>query len=347
MLTNMFLQGVARIDNVINPEQRKKIKEAIINAFNNKILTLEDDAAHYKNSYGTASLPQVDEIYSVLTPLVSSITGLELAKENSYSRIYNEGSTLNRHLDREGLDITVSMQIDNSTGLPQPIFCQNYSGDVMEASLNDGDMVILRGRDLYHWRNPLQTAVQGGQLICSFFHWKIVGKDIIIKDNFLSNVACETIIEQAELEGFEKSQVIKEGQNVHDDYSRSSSTVWFKDTWHITDMLHKYIPEIKKLKVEGWQLLRYNTSEEFKAHFDCLSREKDRLFTVLIYLNDNFEGGETQFVNKKVTINPLQGRLIMWKNLSSGKCDPLSLHAGNPVKSGTKYILVNWLINTY
>lgn len=341
----MFLQGVARVDNVINSEQRLKLKEAILNAYNSKILTLEDDNVHYKNSYGTASLPDVDQIYEILTPIVSSITGLELKRENSYSRIYNEGSTLTRHLDREGLDITVSLQIDNSTGLPQPVFCETYSGDVMEASLSDGDMVILRGRDLFHWRNPLQTAIQNGQLICSFFHWRIVGKDVLIKDNFISPLTCEAIIDEANAQGFEKSQVIKEGQNVHDDYSRSSSTVWFKDTWHISDLLHKQVPEIKKLKVEGWQLLRYNTTEEFKAHFDCLNREKDRLFTALIYLNDNFEGGETQFVNKNLTITPLQGRLILWKNLSSGKCDPLSLHAGNPVKSGTKYILVTWILD--
>lgn len=341
----MFIQGVARVDNIITEAQRLEMKSAILDAHNRKAMHLEDDDTHYKNSYGASSLPVIDNFYDILTPIVESVTGLKLAKENCYSRIYNVGSTLNKHIDREGLDITVSLQIENTTGLPQPVFCENYSGGVMEAALNNGDFVIIRGRDLHHWRNPMESLNPEGQLICSFFHWRIVGNDTISKPNFISPTACNSIIKAAEAKGFEKSQVIKDGKNTHDDYSRSSSTMWFEDTWHISDMLKNIIPEVANLRVEGWQLVKYDIGEEFKAHFDCLNIEKDRLFTAIIYLNDNFTGGETHFPNKQETIYPEQGKLIMWKNLSAGKCDDKSLHSGNKIISGTKYVLVTWLLD--
>jgi hypothetical protein len=340
----MFIRGVTRVDNIISETQRLEIKNAIFDAHNSKITHLEDDNTHYKNSYGVSSLPIVDNLYNTLTPIVESITGLKLIKENSYSRIYNVGSTLNKHIDRDGLDITVSLQIENTTGLPQPVFCENYSGEVKEASLNNGDFVIIRGRDLSHWRNPMESLKPNGQLICSFFHWRIAGKDTLSVPNFLSPSTCKSIIKAAEIKGFEKSQVIVDGKNTHDDYSRSSSTMWFEDTWHISEILKNTIPEVAGLKVEGWQLVKYNVGEEFKAHLDCLNKDNDRLFTALIYLNDNFEGGETYFVNKQETIIAEEGKLLMWKNLSAGKCDSQSLHSGNKIMSGTKYILVTWLL---
>lgn len=338
----MFLEGIARVDKVISENDRILIKDSILNAYNENRLNLEDDSFHYNNSFGIASMPIVDEFYDKLTPIVESITNLKLKKENSYSRIYNKDSKLTPHRDRDGLDITVSIQIENTTGFKQPIFCETYWNETMEASLDNGDMVIIRGRDLLHWRNKIDS-VEGGFLICCFYHWRIVDNDIKIINGFLDKNICQNIILDAEIEGLNKSQVIKEGTEVHDDYSRSSSTLFLKDKYGLSDLLIRAIPQVSLLNIEGWQLVRYNKSEEFKEHFDCLNREKDRLITCLIYLNDDFEGGETFFVNKNKSIIPNTGRLVVWKNISNGTCDSMSLHAGNPVTSGVKYILVTWI----
>ena len=56
-------------------------------------------------------------------------------------------------------------------------------------------------------------------------------------------------------------------------------------------------------------------------------------FTVLTYLNDDFEGGKTQFFdnmfNKTAIISPKSGRTLIF--------DIDSFHAGKAVISGTKY----------
>ena len=59
---------------------------------------------------------------------------------------------------------------------------------------------------------------------------------------------------------------------------------------------------------------------------------KQSKFTVLIYINDNFEGGTTQFYNKKFIktfeIAPKSGRTLIF--------DIDLFHAGMPIKHGIK-----------
>jgi len=339
----MFIEGVTRVDNIITEEQRLHIKNVILTKYKENQLNREDDTVNYFNSYGIDRIPEIEEYFNYFTPIVEQVTKLKLQKENSYSRIYNIGSTLSKHVDREGLEITMSLQIENTTGLSQPIFAENYRGGINDAALNNKDCVLLKGRDLTHWRNPLESLTQDGYLMNVFFHWNIQQGEYLEIDLLDSNL-CNQIIQEAEEIGFSKSEVIKDGKHVHDDYSRSSSTVWFNDVHGVTEKLRNAVPTIGNLKLEGWQLLRYKEGEEFKPHYDCLNKENDRLFTTIIYLNDDYEGGGTSFPNTGETINPKQGKLVVWKNLINGKCNPKSLHSGNPVIKGVKYALLNWVL---
>ena len=336
--------GVIRLDNIITEEQRLHIKNVILQKQSENKLSLENDIVNYKNSMGLDRIPEIEEYFNYFTPIVEQVTNLKLQKENSYSRIYNVGSTLNKHIDREGLEITMSLQIENTTGLPQPVFAENYHGGINDAALNNKDCVLLKGRDLNHWRNPIESLNPEGTLMNVFFHWNIQ-KGEYLEVDLLDADLCNQIIKDAEEIGFTKSEVIKDGKNVHDDYSRSSSTLWFNDTFGITEKIRNTVPAIGNLKLEGWQLVKYKVGEEFKAHYDCLNKENDRLFTTLIYLNDNFTGGGTTFTNTNETIIPKQGKLLLWKNLLAGKCNPKSLHSGDPIVEGTKYVLVNWVLD--
>jgi hypothetical protein len=339
----MFIQGLAKLYNIITEEQRLQIKNVILAKQAENKLSLENDITHYRNSYGLDRIEEIEEYYKYLTPIIESFTKLKLEKENSYARIYNVGSTLNKHIDRDGLDITMSLQIENTTGLNQPIFSYNYNGSTSMSELNNRDCVLLKGRDLPHWRNPIEATNPQGTLINVFFHWNIQSGEVLEVD-LLDSKLCNKIINDAEKSGFDKSEVLQGGVKVHDHYSRSSSTYWFTDSFGITDKIREKVWAIGNLKLEGWQLIKYNVGEEFKPHFDALNKENDRLFTAIIYLNDNFEGGETEFPTTGDIVHPKQGKLVIWKNLIAGKSNPKSLHSGNPVKKGTKYILVTWFL---
>ena len=86
---------------------------------------------------------------------------------------------------------------------------------------------------------------------------------------------------------------------------------------------------------EGTQLVRYSPGGHYRVHSDVGRRTRNRHYTVLCYLNDDFEGGRTQFPSLNYAVTPRSGKAILFP---SGY-----LHCGEPVTSGEKYILVSWI----
>jgi prolyl 4-hydroxylase len=105
---------------------------------------------------------------------------------------------------------------------------------------------------------------------------------------------------------------------------------------------------------EGLQGQRYLAGQEFKAHNDWFSPDGvpwsvewlhggQRAITAMIFLNDVDEGGETDFPLLDIAITPRAGTLLIWNNADeTGRPNRLTLHAGNPVRRGTKYIVTKW-----
>jgi len=95
---------------------------------------------------------------------------------------------------------------------------------------------------------------------------------------------------------------------------------------------------------EPLQILRYQPGQEYRPHFDWLDVGNRRVMTALIYLNDDYEGGETAFTKAGLKVKGRPGDVIMFKSQGpNGKLDPLSEHAGLPVLRGTKYLGSRWL----
>jgi len=57
----------------------------------------------------------------------------------------------------------------------------------------------------------------------------------------------------------------------------------------------------------------------------------------MLYLNDNFEGGETEFIYQKDRIKPRKNRLLIWPAAYT------HVHRGNPPINGDKYIITGWV----
>jgi prolyl 4-hydroxylase len=66
---------------------------------------------------------------------------------------------------------------------------------------------------------------------------------------------------------------------------------------------------------------------------------------MLIYLNDSFEGGETEFPNLKMKLKAPKYGAIMFRPLEKdgNRCHPLALHKGTEITSGEKYICNVWI----
>lgn len=87
---------------------------------------------------------------------------------------------------------------------------------------------------------------------------------------------------------------------------------------------------------EGLNVLKYQTGQEYGAHYDGGS-STGRTIAAILYLNDDYEGGEIEFVNFGIKMKPTKGTLILFPATFPYR------HIAHPVISGTKYAIVTWL----
>jgi hypothetical protein len=107
---------------------------------------------------------------------------------------------------------------------------------------------------------------------------------------------------------------------------------------------------------EAPSLLHYGPGQRYNAHLDCISRKQaesaeglaqggQRTMTLLLALgNDDYEGGETWFPRLEAGAKAATGQLLRFNNTSEDR-QPLrsSLHAGQPVTGGEKWLLSKWV----
>ena len=124
---------------------------------------------------------------------------------------------------------------------------------------------------------------------------------------------------------------------------RKARVTWLKTYSPLIDRIKNDVAELTGYPVEnqeGFHFVKYNIDGEYKLHLDGKQRPK----TALVYLNNGFTGGETEFPKINTIIKPETGKLVIWDNTTEdGLINPNSLHAGLPVIVGTKYIGVIWI----
>lgn len=108
---------------------------------------------------------------------------------------------------------------------------------------------------------------------------------------------------------------------------------------------------------EPTNVLHYKPGEEFKPHFDYLSPDLpglaanvkswgQRVVTLLVYLNEDYESGETEFPRLSYAFKGRTGDALMFGNANAqGGPEELLLHAGLPPVNGEKWLLSQWVRN--
>ena len=102
-------------------------------------------------------------------------------------------------------------------------------------------------------------------------------------------------------------------------------------------------PELRSAEFEPVQIVRYRPHQEFRAHID-VARNLSRSTTILLYLNDNFAGGGTIFPRLERSWSAKKGAVLIFPNLDEeGQPIEWSLHCGQRVDAGTKYVCNVWI----
>ena len=143
------------------------------------------------------------------------------------------------------------------------------------------------------------------------------------------------------------------------DKRRTSSDSWINHSVdNITLSVGKRISELVQIPLshaEAFQVLHYSDNQEYQAHFDTfdptnkeyayyLENGGQRIITVIAYLNDVEEGGQTSFPNINKAINPKKGKIVVFDVCYKGTDQPHpdSFHGALPVIKGEKWAFNLW-----
>ncbi|KAM0916069.1 hypothetical protein ACQ4PT_010420 [Festuca glaucescens] len=218
-----------------------------------------------------------------------------------------------------------------------------------------------------HLDNDQEAAVlRLGYVKPEVISWK---PRIIVFHNFLSSEECDYLREIARPR-LEISTVVDvaTGKGVKSDV-RTSSGMFVNSEERkrpVIQAIEKRISIFSQIPVENGELiqvLRYEPSQYYRPHHDYFSdtfnlkRGGQRVATMLMYLTDGVEGGETHFPQagdgecscggrmvKGLCVKPNKGDAVLfWSMGLDGNTDLNSLHSGCPVLEGEKWSATKWM----
>jgi hypothetical protein len=105
---------------------------------------------------------EVDRLMQDLVPAIETHTGLKLFPTYSYARIYKRGDALAPHRDRTACEISISLNLGQVPDEPWALHVSDFA-----ALLTPGDVLIYRGCDHTHWREPYA----GQSVVQAFMHY--------------------------------------------------------------------------------------------------------------------------------------------------------------------------------
>jgi len=147
----------------------------------------------YDTSFGTYEKPSeqvpssfchygdvaMETLLQKVKPIMEKETNLKLIETYSYVRVYTKGDMLPRHKDRPSCEISTTL---NLGGDPYPIYLSpnenvgtpdgknitvSSKAKGIKLNLKPGDMLIYKGQELEHWREPFE----GNQCVQVFLHY--------------------------------------------------------------------------------------------------------------------------------------------------------------------------------
>ena len=197
---------------------------------------------------------------------------------------------------------------------------------------------VIRGMDLTASGDP--TNIPAGERLSE-------RPDVQLFRGAFSADECEFLIMLAE-PTYDRSLVIMDGRDVPDPIRTSDgSTIHWLIEDPASHAINRCIAALSRTSVEQGEplhILRYRPGQQYHPHHDWLPPPNRRVMTTLVYLNDEYEGGETAFTKTGLKVGGRKGdALVFTSALPNGDLDPLSEHAGLPVRSGVKYLASRWI----
>lgn len=169
---------------------------------------------------------------------------------------------------------------------------------------------------------------------------------------FYSARSCRSLVKRArEADGWRQAKIgdrAPDGSRVTvlDEQYRAASVLFLPAGTPLRELLDArlravvkpFVRSVWRLELErfvGTQLVRYGPGGHYQLHSDAGGDKQNRYFSVICYLNDDFDGGKTSFPAFNYSATPRRGQALVFPSKY--------LHRAEPVTRGEKLVLVSWL----
>ena len=314
--------------------------------------------------------PVFDSLLEQLLPHFEAASGKRLLPTYAYARLYAPGDELKIHTDRPACEISVTLTLDFD-GNVWPIFMGDEGGtNASKIEMSAGDAVLYRGMDKHHWREPYKEGQWQAQVFLHYVdadgvhaEWKYDKRPKLSHhtepdytcwhfQDAMTPEACRKLIESLEVQAQGEQAQIGMG---------ADGTV----NKEIRDVKRVTLPSYRGIGAtmvgfgmsanhQAWKFdvthsnqtdyLKYDKDGHYHAHVDTFMKPGDpecRKLTVLVFLNDDFEGGRLFLQNGHEKIYPPQkaGTALVFPSFM--------LHGVEPVTSGIRRSIVTWMVGPW
>lgn len=170
---------------------------------------------------------------------------------------------------------------------------------------------------------------------------------VLVLDNVLSGGECDALIalaqgrvRRARIGPARAESEIRTGSGVF--LEEGEDDVIRRIEERLAELMNVPLPHAEPL-----QILHYRAGECYRPHVDYFTSGNavnNRISTLVMYLNDAEEGGETWFPSLRLAVAPRKGSAVYFEYFyQDERLNELTLHAGMPVAAGEKWVATQWM----
>ncbi len=178
--------------------------------------------------------------------------------------------------------------------------------------------------------------------------------------DFLNATVCQWLIETARgrLTRALVYEALSKRTTVSDTRTNTAATLTLIDTDFVCVLVQRRMAACANVpfrQLEPIAVLHYDAGEEITEHFDFvdpnvsgyeqeIASRGQRIVTFLVYLNDDYRDGQTEFPRLSLSHKGRRGEALFFVNaLPDGSADTRTLHAGRPPRDGEKWIVSQFM----
>ena len=151
MKSQLIQNSYVVVENFITPEQAGNLAAELEETYKN----------HPDYFFRDNNCPKSPAIYNMAafvvlmvekTSLIESIVEEGVLPTYSYARMYKNGETLEKHIDRDACEISVTLNLSND-GVEWPIYFETPDKQTVALNLKPGQAAVYLGCIAPHWRD--------------------------------------------------------------------------------------------------------------------------------------------------------------------------------------------------